>query len=179
MAAAPEREDAPRPRPALDLMVSSGNTTISLTIDDLQLARHALTGIGIGCGVAAGIGIGCGVALAVLFHRQPELVTSAVTQALEGPGLQVGNIAPGSILVELHCETKESFLSFIKDFEKGKVKQRLKEEFAKIGYKGELEVTISNDKEVKKKLRQIRYWHIIKPGLMQCLCIKVVMKFVG
>lgn len=156
MAELPEGEEVPRPRPALDLTVSSGNTTISLRIEDRQLAGRALTGIGIGCGLAAGIGIAGGVALAVFFCRNPQLVTNAITRALEGPGLQVGNIAPGSILVQLHCITTKSFESFMHGFETGKVRQRLKEEFTKIGYPDDLEVTIVNDRDVYTKLDLLR-----------------------
>ena len=80
----------------------------------------------------------------------------AVRGALEGPGLQVANIAPGSIIVELLCNMKDSFLSFVEDFESKKVKQRLEKEFKKIGFEEELDVTITNEKEVYTKLDQIR-----------------------
>ena len=139
------------PRPAVDLTGSASVTpegfsfSFSLKIADVRLAAGAL------------VGIGCGVALAAFLYRNPELTASAVRGALEGPGLQVGNIAPGSILVDLHCYTKESFLSFVKDFETEKVKQILEDEFQKVGFKEELEVTITNDKEVYEKLDEIRY----------------------
>ena len=42
------------------------------------------------------------------------------------------------------------------DFESGKVKRRLEEEFEKVGYKGELEVTIINGSDVYRALDQIR-----------------------
>lgn len=63
---------------------------------------------------------------------------------------EVKNIAKGSILVELHCHTVQSFLLFLDDFEKKKVKCRLEEEFRKTGFEGELEVTIVNAEEVFK-----------------------------
>ena len=107
-------------------------------------------------GVLAGIGmIGC-VTLGALFYKKPDLVTGAVKGALEGPGIQVVDIATGSILVKLQCATKESFESFMKDFEEKKVKQRLEVEFKKIGFEDELEVTVTNDKEVYEKLNHIR-----------------------
>lgn len=61
-----------------------------------------------------------------------------------------------SILVELLCCTKENFLSLVEDFEKGIVKRRLKEEFEKVGCKGELELTITNEEEVYEALGEIR-----------------------
>ena len=66
---------------------------------------------------------------------------TAVKEALEASGRQVVGVRPSeSVLVELHCYTKESFVSLMDDFESGKVKRRLEEEFEKVGYKGELEV---------------------------------------
>ena len=86
-----------------------------------------------------------------------ELGRNAVTVVLESSGRQVINVRPiKSVLVELRCYTKESFLSFMADLESGKVKRRLEEEFAKVGYKGELEVTIINEKDVYRALDQIR-----------------------
>ena len=61
-----------------------------------------------------------------------------------------------SILVELHCYTTENFLSLVEDFGKGIVKRRLKEEFEKVGCKGELELTITNKEEVYEALGEIR-----------------------
>lgn len=76
--------------------------------------------------------------------------------ALERPGLQVGNISSGSILVELHCYLEKSFLTFVKDFEKEKVKQRLEYEFHKVGFKEEVKVSFKNEREVYKKLDLLR-----------------------
>ena len=134
------------PRPAIDLTASAGTPTFSFSFS-LKIADRAL--------VLGLVGIGS-VALGTFLYRNPELVTGAVRVALEGLGLQVGDIAPGSIIVELHCNTKESFLSFVEDFETNKVKQKLEEEFFNVGFKGEFEVTITNIKEVHEKLDQIR-----------------------
>ena len=146
MAAVPEREHDPVPRPAFDLTFSFYPPAISLKIADRQLAGYAL----------AGLGLGCGVALAVFYRNRPALVENAVRAALEGPGFQVANIAPGSILVKLHCDTQESFLSFMEGFETEQVKQRLNKEFSRIGYNEKLDVTITNKIEVYKKLDVIR-----------------------
>lgn len=81
----------------------------------------------------------------------------ALRGGLEAPGRQVVDVRPSrSVLVELHCYTKESFVSLMDDFESGNVKQRLEEEFEKVGYKGELEVAIVNESDVYSALDQIR-----------------------
>ena len=148
MAEAPAREgEEEQPRHTLDLTASASTPmfsfTFSIKIVDRQLAGRAL------------LGIGCGGALAAFLYRYPELVASAARNALEGQGLQVTNITPGSILVKLRCNKRESFLLFLEEFDRKKVKQRLENEFRKVGFKEELEVTITNDKEVYEKLDQI------------------------
>ena len=81
----------------------------------------------------------------------------AVKYALESQDRKVIDMqSTKSVLVQLCCYTKESFLSFMDDFESGKVKQRLEDEFEKVGYKGELEVTILNENDVYRELDQIR-----------------------
>lgn len=86
-----------------------------------------------------------------------ELGRNAVTVVLESLGRQVIDVRPTkSVLVELRCYTKESFLSFMDDLESGKVKRRLEEEFEKIGYEGELQVTTINENDVYRALDQIR-----------------------
>ena len=82
---------------------------------------------------------------------------SALRGALETiTGLQVDRVTPGSILVELLCNTKESFLLFMGDFETKKVERRLNEEFKNTGFNGELEVIIINKNEAYKHLEKIR-----------------------
>ena len=132
--------------PALDVSASASvgpseiKFSFSLKISSERLAAGAL----VVCAVTA------------LWSREPELVYGAVHRALEVLGAHVQNIIRGSILVELHCDTKEGLLSFVEAFETKKVKQRLEEEFKKIGFKEELEVTITNEKEVYEKVNQIR-----------------------
>ena len=107
--------------------------------------------------LAAGIGIGAAdIGIGVLCCKYPEFVMRIVEKALTARGLQVGSVTPGSILVELHCYTEESFRSFMEDFEAGKVQERLNKEFENSGYIGEeLEVNITNYKEAYKFLEQI------------------------
>ena len=126
----------------------------------LRAAGIGIGAAGIGIG-AAGIGIGVAatgvvITIGVLCYKHPEFVMRIVEKALTARGLQVGSVTPGSILVELHCYTEESFRSFMEDFEAGKVQERLNKEFENSGYIGEeLEVTITNYKEAYKFLEQI------------------------
>ena len=131
--------------PVVDLSISFHALRISLKITDRQLAGGALLGVGIGFGVSLGY----------LFCRNPELLRGVITDVLSRPAIEVGNIAPGSILVDLNCSTKESFLNFMKDFEAKKVEQRLEEKFKMAGFERNLEVTITNEMEVYKRLAQI------------------------
>ena len=144
-----ERGEERRAIPAVGVDVSYGSFKFSLKISDRETAKSILTGVGIGCGVVA-LGIGA------LYLTNPQLVMNAVRGALETTtGLQVGNITPGSILVELLCNSEESFQSFMNDFEKEEVKRRLIKEFEKAGYKGELEVIIKNKEEADRHMRKI------------------------
>ena len=114
-----------------------------------SLSSKVATALGLALG-AVGIGIGA------LCYKHPEFVIRIVEKALTAPGRQVGSVTPGSILVELHCYTEESFRSFMEDFEAGKVQERLNKEFENSGYIGEeLEVSITNYKEAYKFLEQI------------------------
>lgn len=64
---------------------------------------------------------------------------------------EVTRIERGSIVVELVCHTEQSFLRFMEDFETGKIKDKLEEEF------GNIDVTIINRDEVQQNVNAIRY----------------------
>lgn len=66
------------------------------------------------------------------------------------------NMKISSITVELHCYTKQSVLQFVKDFKENEVKRRLEEEFKKIGFDEELEVTLVNAEEVFQREEELR-----------------------
>lgn len=92
--------------------------------------------------LAAGI-VGAGVAtLGAFYLANPEGVETAVRNALAGLADRV-LVRPGSVLVDLVCYTKERFLAFMDAFATGTVKQRFQEEFSKIGFKDELEMTVT------------------------------------
>ena len=65
--------------------------------------------------------------------------------ALAGLAGNVLTIRPSSILVEFVCYTKERYQAFMDALTTGTVKQRLQEEFSKIGFKDRLQVTIVYD----------------------------------
>lgn len=100
----------------------------------------------------------------------PNKVEAAVKNALERNEAdkidpELTRIKRGSIVVELDCHTEQSFLRFMKDFEKGEIKDKLQKEFGKIGCKEALDVTITNRDEVQQNVNAIRYLllaHIIE-----------------
>ena len=114
-------------RPALDFEVGYGQFYAKMKIDSPYLAG----------------GMVGTVALGALYLANPELVGTAVRHALAGFADRVLSILPSSVLVDLCFHTKERFLAFIDAFATGTVKQRLEEEFSKIGFKDELEVTVT------------------------------------
>ena len=102
-------------------------------------------------------GIGFVGALAAFLYKQPEQVEKALRRVLEAPGIQVENITAGSILVTLRCCSRKRFLTFLLDFERQEAKERLESQMRDIGFKEELEVTITNREEVDEAFDEIRY----------------------
>ncbi|CAB4013865.1 Nephrocystin-3 [Paramuricea clavata] len=81
------------------------------------------------------------------------LIETAVTRGLgdERDDQEVRGIRPGSLHVLLHCFTDERFLEVLADYESGRMKERLQEEFSQIGIKVEgLKVEIENMVEVNE-----------------------------
>ena len=82
-------------------------------------------------------------------------VFGVLSGALERVGEKIGNITSGSLVVELRCSSSKRFLRFWNDYQSGKVKERLSEEFSKIGIE-EVTVEIENKEEVIKKMKLFR-----------------------
>ena len=81
------------------------------------------------------------------------LIETAVKKGLGGERAdqEVGDIKPGSLHVRLHCLTDERFLQVFADYESGRMKERLQEEFLQVGIQVEgLKVVIQNMVEVNK-----------------------------
>ena len=133
-------------RAALDLSLQSGGFSVTIKIDNVWLAA----------GVASGL---LSLGAFYIYRKYPS--QNAIRNGLEGNENGVVDpvvraIEEGSILVDLFCRTEKSFLRFVNDFETKRTKLRLEEEFRKIGFSGELEVTIINLEEVYEKVEYIR-----------------------
>ena len=128
--------------------------SISVKIDSPVVAGVALAGVALAAGAAVTLG-----AYYLRYRRNTE---NAIRNGLERRNElgeadpEVANIGEGSIIVELRCHTQQSVLQFVKDFKEKKVKGRLEEEFKKIGFDQELEVTIVNAQEVFQREHEIR-----------------------
>ena len=114
--------------------------------------------------IVAGVALAAGAAvtLGAFYLRYRWNTENAIRNSLErrneigAADPEVANIEEGSIIVKLRCHTQQSFLQFVKDFKEKKVKCRLEEEFKKIGFDQELEVTIVNTQEVFQREQELR-----------------------
>ena len=129
------------------------------------ITREALSiSVKIDSPVVAGVALAAGAAvtLGAYYLRYRRNTENAIRNSLERRNElgeadpEVANIGEGSIIVELRCRTQQSVLQFVKDFKEKKVKGRLEEEFKKIGFDQELEVTIVNAQEVFQREHEIR-----------------------
>ena len=118
-----------RPALELDAVCEVGRIHVNVKIDEPWLAVGM-----VGAGIAT---------LAALHYISPDGVKTAVRMALAGLADSVLSIRQSSVLVDLCFHTKEKFLAFMDAFVTGVVKQRFQEEFSKIGFKDELQVTIT------------------------------------
>lgn len=118
-------------RPALDVQAGIGAFHIRIKIDSHLLA-------------AAFLGAGF-LTLREFYNANPEAVRSAVSIALAGLADEVLSIRPSSLLVEFICNTKGRYHAFMEAYKTGIVKERLQQEFSKIGFKDKLQVAIVDD----------------------------------
>ena len=138
-------------RAALQLSLSASHSSGFSGAVSLKIGNPILAGV-----------LGAGTLLGAFYLANKSLVEKAIRNSLEGrheTGItdpEVRSIKPGSIIVELYCLTDRSLLKFVEDYEAKKVKHRLEEEFTKIGFNEELNLTIRNDEEVYKKVQEIR-----------------------
>ena len=131
----------------MDLSLTAGTFSLSLKIDNAWLAGAVSVGA---------------LSLGAFYLACKGPFESAIRRALERKFLgvvdpKVTNIEDGhSILTELLCSTETSFLVFLEDFETKRIKFRLEEEFKKIGFSTELDVTLRNAEKVYQQVIQIR-----------------------
>ena len=111
-----------------------------------------------GLGVGVGVGVGVGAFAATNWWRTERAIKESLNRKDENGKLvaEAKNMKINSITVELHCYTKQSVLQFVKDFKENEVKRRLEEEFKKIGFDAELEVTLVNAEEVFQREEELR-----------------------
>ena len=144
---------------ALSVTVACGDFLININTDDVQVARDVcktITEVGKSTrDVVRYVGI-TAVSLGALYLGYKlvrPLIETAVTRGLGGErdDQEVRGIRPGSLHVLLHCFTDERFLEVLADYESGRMKERLQEEFSQIGIKVEgLKVEIENMLEVNE-----------------------------
>ena len=85
-----------------------------------------------------------------------KAIYSAIEVAVLGSKIwkkipEIRNITAGCLQFEVRCFTEEIFLEILRDYESGKIKERLEEEFVRIGIKTKgLEVKILNSEEVER-----------------------------
>ncbi|KAM7441201.1 carbohydrate binding [Porites harrisoni] len=131
----------------MDLSLTAGAFSLSLKIDNVWLAGAVSVGA---------------LSLGAFYLACKGPSESAIRRALERKFLgvvdpKVTNIEDGhSILTELLCSTETSFLVFLEDFKTKRIKFRLEEEFKKIGFSTELDVTLRNAEKVYQQVIQIR-----------------------
>ena len=131
----------------MDLSLAAGAFSFSLKIVNVWLAGAVSVGaLSLGAFYLACKGPSEDAIRRALERRLFGVVEPKVTKIKDGH----------SILIELLCSTEASFLLFLEDFEAKTTKFRLEEEFKKIGFKADLDVTIRNAETVYKQAMQIR-----------------------
>ena len=99
--------------------------------------------------------VALGVVSIGVLYGYPEL-ESGVLAVLQKVFGDVQNVTSASLHFSLYC-TDARFLEVLDDYESGKIKLRLEEEFLKVGIKTiELEVMIDNMKEVEERKAAIK-----------------------
>ena len=123
-------------RPALDIQAGGSTSHMRIKIESNL--------------VAAGFLGASFLTLRGVHRANPKLVETAVKAALATWSAHVLSVRPSSILVEFVCYTEERYQAFMNAFATGEVKQKLEEEFSKIGltFKEELQVTLVNDENM-------------------------------
>ena len=134
----------------MDLSLSGAGFSVSLKIDNVWLAGAVSIGaLSLGAFYLACKGPAEGAIKRALERKIFGIVDPEVTNITDGH----------SILVELFCRTETSLLLLLEDFETKSLQFRLEEEFKKIGFKDELDVTIRNADKVKEEAKKIRYYY--------------------
>ena len=122
-----------------------GELSINISTDNVEVALQIVKEV---CKTATTLG-----ALYVGYKLLRPVVEGAVKKGLGGErdDQEVRDIRPGSLHVLLYCFTDERFLEVLSDYESGRMKERLQEEFFKVGMKVEgLKIEIENMADVNE-----------------------------
>ena len=144
----------------MSVSVTSHKFEFHISTDNVEVARELL-----GKEAASFAGKTESGTLGVLYEMLRPLIDGVVKRSFGGErdGQRDPDIKPGSLRVLLHCLTDERFLEVLEDYESGKMKERLQEEFSKAGIKVTgLKVEIGDIEEVNKTKEAInkRYYYI-------------------
>ena len=118
---------------------------INISSDNVEVASQVVKGA---CKVVTTLS-----ALYLGYKSIRFIIETAVKKGLGGEreDQEVRDIKPGSLHVRLYCLTDERFLEVLADYESGRMKKRLQEEFSQVGIEVEgLKVEIQNMAEVNK-----------------------------
>jgi hypothetical protein len=125
---------------------SGGKFSITISCNNAQVVRDVcITAVTLGT-IYAG------------YQLIARKIDAAVTKSLGGErdDQEIEEIKPGSLHVLLRCFTDQRFLEILEEYECGKMKERLEEEFLEIGIELEgLNVEIENIEEVKTRKEMI------------------------
>ena len=136
---------------ALRVSASWGQFAFEISTGNVEVAQEVLKTIG---GAARDVSKAA-VTLGGLYLGYKSLKLLIDTAAKNGLGgerddQEFRDIRPGSLHVLLAC-SDERFLEVLEDYESGRMKERLQEEFSQVGIKVEgLKVEIENMEEVNK-----------------------------
>ena len=138
-------EAVPAVQDAIRIIAWWGNIAIEIEIENVEVAQGVIENIRIAAPTLCALYLG--------YRLLRPIVDGVVRRGLGGEREDqvIGDIRPGSLHVLLRCLTEERFLEVLEDYESGRMKERLQEEFSQVGIKVEgLKVKIENMEEVNK-----------------------------
>ena len=137
---------------AIRISASWGDIAIEISTENVEVAQEVIKNIREAVRDVSKAAATLG-ALYLGYKLLRPIVDGVVRRGLGGErnDQEIGDIRPGSLHVLLRCLTEERFLEVLEDYESGRMKERLQEEFWQVGIKVEgLKVKIENMEEVNK-----------------------------
>ena len=148
---------------ALSASLKYGDLSINISTTNVQVVKDV---VGTVCITAVTLS-----ALYTGYKLIKPLIEGAVKRSFGGErdDQEIRDIKPGSLNVLLHCLTVERFLEVLEDYECGRLKERLQEEFLRTGITIEgVKVEILNMEEVRKTKEAINERYVKK--LFKFIC---------